>query len=128
MSHLIKLLVILTLFSFVQSPPNLTTINKSLNEGDANTLSSHFDNSIEISIQDKEDMLDKQEAIKTLQSFFAKNKPKSYSQVHQGTSKGNNGQYTIGSLSTNTGVYRVYIYLKVANDKYIIQEMRIDKE
>ncbi len=116
------------LCSFTIPTPNLIAINKSLNEGDAITLSNFFDNSIEISIQDKEDMFDKAEAVKTMQAFFTKNKPKSYSQVHQGTSKNNNGQYTIGSLQTTGGSYRVYLYLKIVGDKYIIQEMRIDKE
>jgi Domain of unknown function (DUF4783) len=128
MKNLLVLISLGLLCSFTNPVPNMTAINKSMNEGDATALSNFFDNSIEISIQDKEDMLEKAEALKTMQGFFGKNKPKSYSQVHQGTSKSNNGQYTIGSLVTTGGTFRVYLYLKVVSDKYIIQEMRIDKE
>ena len=63
-----------------------------------------------------------------LQNFFAKYQPKNFHQVHQGTSKGKDSQYLIGNLTTNNTTFRVYLYMKVAGSKYLIQEIRFDKE
>ena len=63
-----------------------------------------------------------------LRNFFAKNKPKSYNQMHQGTSKGQDSRYTIGNLVTSSNSFRVYIYLKVQGGQQLIQELRFDKE
>lgn len=63
-----------------------------------------------------------------LRGFFNTNKPKSFSQVHRGTSRENSDQYCIGNLVTGAGNYRVYLYLKVAGSNVTVQEIRFDKE
>ncbi len=110
-----------------EPPVNLASISKAISNGDAGALASHFDKTVEIAIMDEEDMYSKSEAKGKVSSFFASAKPKSYSQVHKGNSKGNDSQYCIGNLVTTSGDYRVYIYLKVKGDKTVIQEMRFDK-
>jgi hypothetical protein len=67
------------------------------------------------------------QATKTLGDFFAKNKPRSFNAVHQGTSKGSASHYTIGDLGSASGTYRVYLYYKSVGDKAVIQEIRIEK-
>lgn len=126
MKNLMFIFFLLPSIAMVQ--PNLNGISKAISDGDAVALSQFFDQSIEISILDDVDVYDKSEAVKTLQSFFAKNKPKSYSQMHKGTSKGADSQYSIGNLVTASNSYRVYVYLKVEGGKQIIQELRFDKE
>lgn len=111
----------------VNPPANLASISKAISNGDASALSSHFDSMVEIAIMEDEDMYSKSEAKSKVSSFFASAKPKSYSQVHKGNSKGNDSQYCIGNLATAGGDYRVYIYLKVKGAKTVIQEMRFDK-
>ena len=111
----------------VNPPANLASISKAISDGDATTLSKYFDSMVEIAILDDEDMYSKSDAKSKVSSFFAKAKPKSYSQVHKGNSKGNNSQYCIGNLATTGGDYRVYIYLKVKGANTVIQEMRFDK-
>lgn len=106
---------------------NLNAITKAISEGNAEALGQYFDQSVEISVLDNEDVYAKAQAIKVVKDFFAQNKPKSFSQVHQGTSKGNDSQYCIGNLVTATGTFRVYIYLKVNGNNYTIQELRFDE-
>ena len=117
-----------TPFMEAQEPPtNLNSISQAISNGDANALASHFDATVELAILDDEDMYSKAEAKGKVNAFFAKARPKSYSQVHKGSSKGQDSQYCIGNLTTTSGNYRVYIYLKVKGAKTVIQEMRFDK-
>lgn len=106
---------------------NLSVIQKALSEGDASTLSNYFDATLEITLIDKQDVLDKTKATETLRNFFTKNKPRSYNAVHQGSSKGSASHYTIGDMQTSGGNFRVYIYYKSNGNNVLIQEIRIEK-
>jgi len=107
---------------------NLDTISEALRVGDVNTLAAYFDDQVEISVLEKEDIYDKAAAKKILATFFATNKPVSFEQVHKGKSKNNTSIYCIGNLSTDTQSYRVYVYLNIVGEKQLIQELRIDEE
>jgi hypothetical protein len=108
--------------------PSFNSIATAISTGNADALAVYFDNDVEISIADKEDIYDKTQAKQVINDFFAKNKPKAFNQVHQGQSKGKDTQYCIGEMPTAGGKYRVYIYMKVNSDQYVIQEMRFDKQ
>lgn len=110
-----------------QGNPSLDAISKALSNGDADALAQYFGDNVEISILDKEQLYSKGKATEALRSFFSSNKPKSFSQVHQGISKENSDQYCIGNMSASTGSYRVYIYLKMNGGSATIQEIRFDK-
>ena len=111
-----------------QGNPTMDAIAKALNNGDADALVQYLADNVEVSILDQEQIYTKAKATEVLRSFFSTNKPKSFNQVHQGTSRGNNDQYCIGNLSATTGSYRVYLYLKVSGSSTTIQEIRFDKE
>jgi hypothetical protein len=117
------------LFAFTEDPvmPNFSPIATAISTGNAEALSKYFDADVEISLFEKEDSYEKEKAANLMKDFFAKNKPKGFSQMHQGASKGKDTQYTIGEISTASGNYRVYIYMKVVSDNYLIQEIRIGK-
>lgn len=128
-----QIILILSFFSLFISktkselPPNFALISAAFSSGNADALVKFFDNDIEISIFDKEENYQRDGALVVMKDFFSKNKPKSFSQVHQGASKGKDTQYSIGEISTSTGNYRVYLYMKVVNDNYVIQEIRIGR-
>lgn len=107
--------------------PNFALIAAAISNGNADALSKYFDADVEIAIFDKEESYPKDVAATVMKDFFTKNKPKSFTQVHQGASKGKDTQYSIGEISTATGNYRIYLYMKIVNDLYIIQEIRISK-
>lgn len=106
---------------------NISIITKALSDGDAATLGNYFDNSVELTVLDKQDVLDKAKATEAVKGFFMKNKPRAYNMVHQGTSKGSSSHYTIGDMQTASGSFRVYLYYKSSGDRILIQEMRIEK-
>ena len=128
MKALILILSFVAPFSLSsQLAENISIITKAIGDGDAATLGNYFDASIELTVLDKQDVLDKTQATEAVKNFFLKNKPRAYNMVHQGTSKGNASHYTIGDMQTASGNYRVYLYYKSSGDKVLIQEMRIEK-
>ncbi len=108
--------------------PNLDSITTALSQGNVEVLATYFDESVEISVADEEDVYDKAEAKTILTDFFAANKPSKFDQVHKGTSKGQDSVYCIGNLNTSTKSYRVYVFLRVDGGKQFIQELRFDAE
>ncbi len=124
-SLLICLVMVVT--PMVEGLPDMTGITKALRSGDATTLASYFADDVELAIVDDEDMYAKDEAEKLLANFFASHKPKSFSQVHKGTSKGEDSHYVIGDLVAGSETYRIYIYLKEVGDSYQIEELRIEE-
>ena len=124
-----KTLVVLFSLFMVASfeVPNIAPITKALSEGDAASLGNYLDNSVEITVLTAQNVYDKAQATKALGDFFAKNKPRSFNAVHQGSSKGSSSHYTIGDLASASGTYRVYLYYKSVGEKPVIQEIRIEK-
>ena len=123
------LLVIYLLSPFVfQEDSNLSGITQAIGNGNTEALSQYFDQSVEIAVLDDEDVYSKDQAVEIVKTFFASNQPKSFVKAHEGTSRGNDSQYCIGNLETSTQTFRVYIYMKVTGSKYLVQELRFDKE
>jgi len=106
---------------------NLADITRAISTGDVATLGQYFDESVEVAVLDAEDVYNKTQAVQVLRKFFSEYKPVSFSQVHQGTSKGQDSQYCIGNLTTNSATFRVYIYIKIQNGKHLVQELRFDR-
>ena len=129
MKNLFFLLIFAPMTTFAyQGNPTLEAITSALNSGDADALSKNFADNVEISIQDKEQTYTKAKATEVIRSFFGSNQPKSFTQVHKGTSRENSDQYCIGNMVGASGNYRVYLYLKVNGNNLSIQEIRFDKE
>lgn len=129
MKNLLFLLLFTPGFLFASSGnPTLDAITAALGSGNVETLSKYFADNVQISIQDKEKMYSKTEAMEAVRTFFAGAKPQSFSEVHKGTSRGTSDQYCIGNLAATSGTYRVYLYLKVNGSAITIQEIRLDKE
>ena len=56
-----------------QLAENISIITKAIGDGDAATLGNYFDASVELTILDKQDVLDKTQATEAVKSFFSKN-------------------------------------------------------
>lgn len=107
---------------------NTGAITDAMKQGNAAELGRHFDERVEISILNKDDVYAKDQAVKVMQQFFANNPASSFTTVHKGTSSNNNSHYCIGNLVAGGKTFRVYIYMKNASGKQVIQELRFDKE
>ncbi len=123
-----KTLFVLCFSIIALSLPNLDSITKGLEQGDASAIAAFFEGQVEISILEEEGVYDKGVARQKLASFFKKHQVLSFEQVHKGTSKGKNAVYCIGNLVTVDQSFRVYVFLEAKGDQQLIQELRIDKE
>jgi hypothetical protein len=127
MKKLIFLLLLIPTIAMVQ--PNLTGITDALRKGNADALGTYFSETVEIAVMDAEDRYAKKDAVTVMKSFFGKNKPTGYSQVHKGVSKGGNLHYSIGEMKTSSNsTYRVYLLLEGKGNGFVIQQLRIDEE
>ncbi len=129
MKNLVFILFLLPCVAFAPATDaSMSAISDAIKRGDVETLSKYFDADVEVAVLDDEDMYAKAEAKGIVKKFFAEYQPKTFSQVHQGTSKGKDSQYLIGNLVAGGTTFRVYLYMKVSNGNYLIQEIRFDKE
>ncbi|MBE7443188.1 MAG: DUF4783 domain-containing protein [Flavobacteriales bacterium] len=118
-------LVSLSLFSFAL--PLSTSIVNALKTGNSGELAKFMEASIDLSIPGNEGAFSKTQSELILKNFFEKNTPSAFKIMHNGDAK-NNTHYTIGNLTTTTGVYRVYILYKDSSTLNTILELRIEKD
>ena len=116
--------VSLALSSFTGVEDEIAT---ALKTGNAKGLSKYFSSTIDLSVLDEEDVYSKAQAELILKNFFTRHSPKSFKIMHRGTSK-LGLKYTIGTLETSKGTYRVTFYVKKTGSRDFLQQLRIDEE
>ncbi len=114
-----------SLFAFAL--PLSTSIVNALKTGNSSELAKFMDTSIDLSIPGNEGAFSKTQSELILKNFFTKNTPSAFKIMHNGDAK-NNTHYTIGNLTTTTGIYRVYILYKDSSNTNTILELRIEKD
>ncbi len=121
-------LILFTSISFsLFALPLSNTIVNALKAGNSGELAKFMDASIDLSIPGNEGAFSKTQSELILKTFFSKNIPSAFKIMHNGDAK-NNTHYSIGNLTTTTGLYRVYILYKDANNANTILELRIEKD
>ena len=98
----------------------------SLRSGNDKTLSSYFNQNIELVIPGHDNVFSKAQAQQIVAGFFEKNQPQRFAVIHQGGK--DDSHYAIGNLNTSGGVFRVYFLLKRQGDKSYIHQLRIEKQ
>ncbi|MBT3208429.1 MAG: DUF4783 domain-containing protein [Bacteroidetes bacterium] len=115
------------LFCLSQDTGVSEKINNSIKTGDTKALARFFNSSIELVVLEKEDVYSKSQAELVVSNFFKKHKPLGFSVQHNGQSK--DSKYTIGTLKTNEGNFRVYYLTKqMKNGNPAIFLLRIEKK
>ena len=94
-----------------------------LGNGNAGELAKYFNNTIELTINNNEQICSKVQAEIIIRDFFKSNQPKGCKVLHQ---SGTTTKYSIIQLSTSTSDYRVTLLLKPTNNNYQIHQLRID--
>lgn len=129
-----KLLKPITIFIFsllfcsqTQAQDAMSSLPAALKSGNAAVIAKNFDKRVDITIEDNADNYSSVQAEMILKSFLSKFTYRDFTVVHKGTST-DGAQYTIGSLKTNAGLYRTYIYIKKSDGVNYIQEIRFEKE
>jgi len=114
---------VLTNVSFAQIPDEIVI---SIQSGNDAKLAEFFNENVELVVETHDDVYSKSQAQQIVAEFFKSNKPKQFSIIHQGGKEG--ARYAIGSLTTNTGTFRVYFLLKNKNNNSYIHQLRIEKQ
>jgi len=114
---------VLTSLSFAQIPDEIVG---SIQSGNAAGLAAYFNANVELVVETHDDVYSKSQAQQIVAEFFKANKPKQFSIIHQGGKDG--ARYAIGSLTTNTGTFRVYFLLKNKDSNSYIHQLRIEKQ
>lgn len=114
---------VLTTVSFAQIPDEIIG---SIQSGNASGLAAYFNENVELVVLTHDDVYSKSQAQQIVAEFFKANKPKQFSIIHQGGKDG--ARYAIGSLTTNTGTFRVYFLLKNKDNNSYIHQLRIEKQ
>lgn len=100
-------------------------IASGLKTGDAKVVAAHFNESIELTILDRENVCSQAQGEQILKDFFSRNKPSDFQITHQG---GDTSVYAIGKMTTSNGNFRVYFLLKPKGNKPQIVQLRIEKD
>lgn len=98
-----------------------------LNAGNADVLSSFFNDMIDLGVAGNEDTYSKTQATRILKDFFMKNPVKSVKFTSEGSST-DGSKFTIGEMKAGTGTYRLYYLLKKVSGKFLIQQLQIQKQ
>jgi len=121
---ILSITVLLPLSSHAEElPGNITTGFKN---GDASLISGFFKNTVELSINGKEDIYSSTQAEIILKDFFNLHTPNGFEVIHQGGQGAS--KYAIGSLKTDSGTYRVTLLIKATDSKSYIHQLRIEKD
>lgn len=100
-------------------------IETAFKSGNTELLSTTFNDKLEIIIPAYSELCSKQQAKMVLKNFFTKNKPVSFVIKHN--NEKNNIQILIGELKTAENTFRVNILLKLKDNNYLINQIRITK-
>jgi hypothetical protein len=120
--YLLILLMIIPSLSFAQIP---VQIIEGFKAGNAKIVAFHFNENIELTILERENVCSQAQGEQILKDFFLKNKPSDFQISHKG---GESTVYAIGKLLTSNGNFRIYFLLKPNGSKLQIIQLRIEKD
>ncbi|MEA3477299.1 MAG: DUF4783 domain-containing protein [Bacteroidota bacterium] len=102
-------------------------LNSTIKDGDAISLSKHFNTRVDITLPSVDDTFSQNHATQVLKDFFTKYPPSSFIINHDGTS--NDGSlYLIGTYKSGDNTFRVYILLKKSADRFKIFQLQFEKK
>ncbi len=128
MRTLIKVIIILLISQRVLASDIFEDISNAIRTGESHQLSTYFGNTVDLTILEQENVYSKAQAELVVKDFFEKNRPKSFTIIHKGSSP-EKTQYAIGNLVTSNGrTFRVSFYIKNTQGKNLLQELRIETE
>lgn len=126
-----KLLLILSFLITGSADPiqdqTLDNISQAMEAGSSKELIKFCGDNIEIKIDGKSSNYSLSQAEVILKDFFLKHPAKSFAYIHQGSSP-EGLKYTIGSLQTQDGSYRVVMVIKKQGTVYKIDQLNFSRE
>ncbi|MDD3404928.1 MAG: DUF4783 domain-containing protein [Sphingobacteriia bacterium] len=95
-------------------------VTAAFNSGYSEGIAIHLNNNVELTIQNTDNVFNKQQTKTILSNFFKKNPPLKFVMMHKGAKE--KSQFMIGDLETTNGHYRVSLLIK----NNLIQQLRIE--
>lgn len=112
------------LFSSFAVNSSIDEVIAAMKTGNVSQIAKYFDNTVEITMPDKNNSYSKSQAEMVLRDFFSTNGVKGFTVIHKGENGGS--KYCIGTLTTQNGSYRTTIFMKLKSDKQYLQEIRFE--
>ena len=122
-SLLLLPVLLITISSLAQG--GIDEVISAMKSENASGITKYFDNYIDIVMPDKGSNYSKSQGEIILKDFFSNNGVKNFEVRHKGNN--DNGDYCIGTLHTKNGNYRATVYMRVKNNKQVIQDIRIEQ-
>ncbi len=94
-------------------------------KGNSQELSRYLGDKVDLIIQNKSTDANKVTAEGAIADFFSRNKVNGFNVNHQG--KRDESSFIIGTLTTANGNFRVNCFFRRVQNKYVINQIRIDK-
>jgi hypothetical protein len=103
------------------------TLSALFKSANSKEISKSFSSSVELTVNEEEDVYPKAQAEQIIREFFTKNPPISSAVVHLINT---NPNYRFGVLALNTknGKFRVAVTLKKTSNSFFITELRIEPD
>ena len=103
-------------------------INNAMRAGDASSVARYFDKVIDITISNESTTYSKSQAQMVLKDFFGKNTIQAFHLTNRGGDAGST--YLIGRMSTASGAYLVYFFLrqKSRDSMPFLQEIKFERQ
>ena len=120
-----KQFLLFVLVSFFSTGIHAQDMISALRNGNAKELATYFDQSVKITIGDKNYTANKKIAEESIKAFFNQAEVKNFQVIHK--SDNTSSQYYIGNLTTTSGIYRTTIFLKQKENNNLVQEIRFEK-
>jgi hypothetical protein len=96
----------------------------SLKSGSVSKLISHIDQSLQITMIDNADVYSQNQAEAVLRDFFKLHPVKDFQLLHQGNNAGSN--FCIGILKTEKGNYRTTIFMRLRENRELLEEIKFE--
>lgn len=109
-----------------QAQEPLQEVVQYIRGGNVTGMARYFDKNVTITINNNEASYSASQAQIIMKDFFSKNVVQEFS-VAQGGNNGTRAQYAIGDLITNTGMFQLYVEIKLHGDIFLIQALRFEK-
>ena len=94
-------------------------------KGSSQDLDRYMGQEVELIMPSQTTRANKQQALDLMSAFFAGNKVNTFNVNHQG--KRDESSFMVGTLATAGGTYRVNCFFRRIQNRYEIQQIRIDK-
>lgn len=123
-----SLLLIISFFIFQTGiEQTLSDISTAMGAGSSKEIVKRCNKTVEIKLNGKSANYSKTQAEVILKDFFMKNPAKSFNYIHQGSSP-EGLKYTIGRYTTESGSFRIVMFIKEIDANYLIDTLSFSKE